>query len=169
MRVDWVEDEPRGRVLWVSVITGLDRISATARAERDVLERSTAPIENGPVAVISMGGRGGRGPRGGRGGRADEDVGHRDAGFWSAFFSSLMDACKLAPGVRLRCGITGRNTIRPAPPGCGVDPRAVVADAGGIDEEGVEPTAEPIRLGTMLVVRPGAGTVVPERVIRPFD
>lgn len=164
-----MEDEPRDRVLCVSVITGLDRMSATARAERDELERSPAPIENGPVAVISMGGRGGRGPRGGHGGRADEGVGHRDAGFWSAFFSSLMDACKLAPGARRRCGITGRNTIRPAPPGCGVDPRAVVADADGIDEEGVEPTAEPIRLGTMLVVRPGAGTVVPERVILPFD
>ena len=33
-------------------------MSAAARAERDVLERSPAPIEKGPVAVISMGGRG---------------------------------------------------------------------------------------------------------------
>jgi len=54
-----------------------------------------------------------------------------------------------ALGVRRRCGITGRNIIRP-PPCCGVDAR---------DDDGVI-TDEPALLGTILVVRPGAAGVL---------
>lgn len=145
------EAEGAAAAVTIDMTAGVPARSAAARREDEAEELGAAPSANGPVAVISSGGRGvGRG--GGRDG-----FGRSSASLFTCGVDTF--------GVRRRCGITGRNWMRLAL-GCGVDEREAADDSDG-DAAAAAPTAELVRLGTMLVVRPGAGARVLGAVMRP--
>lgn len=135
----------------VSGMLGRKGAASAAARRDDVEELGAEPSANGPVAVISRGGRGVGRIAGREGfGRSSDSLFTWGAGVL---------------GGRRRCGITGRNWMRLAL-GCGVDERDAAGDSAG-DAVAAAPTAELVRLGTMLMVRPGAGARVLVPVMRP--